>query len=381
MNRASTVIFVVALFAATPSATGSGSARHEKIAAVSTGSDFACALTVDGRVLCWGANDAGQLGNRTFRGSPSPVEVSGLRSQAKAISAGYGHACALAGDGSVLCWGENAYGQLGNRDMKNSAEPVLVSGLGTKATAIAAGGGHTCALTASGGVLCWGNNASGSLGNNKTGNSAKPVAVLGLDGPVIALTAGGEHTCALTAKGGLLCWGDNSISQLGNNHIEESRVPVTILGLHSGVLAAVAGFEHTCALSSRAGVLCWGSNQYGQLGGNKEDHHLPTAVDHLPPDVTRIATGSSSSYALTKSGVLRWGTSEGEPVEDARKESLTPAPVPGLAHRQIVAISAGSTHACALTAQGDVLCWGSNKHGALGNGSTLKSGGPVAVKF
>jgi alpha-tubulin suppressor-like RCC1 family protein len=146
------------------------------------------------------------------------------------ISAGVHHTCAVTSTGGVKCWGPNAKGQLGNNSTTNSPVPVDVTGLSSGVVAVAAGYYHTCAVTSTGGVKCWGYNAKGQLGNNSTTDSLVPVDVTGLSSGVVAVAAGDNHTCAVTSTGGVKCWGNNAYSQLGNNSTTYSPVPVDVMG-------------------------------------------------------------------------------------------------------------------------------------------------------
>lgn len=194
------------------------------------------------------------------------MDVSGLGSGIAAIAAGRDHTCALTTGGGVKCWGRNWAGQLGDETTTNRNTPVDVSGLGGGVAAIATGQSHTCALTTSGGVKCWGANGSGQLGDGTTTNRTTPVDVVGLGSGVAAIAAGERHTCALTTGGGVKCWGSNGSGQLGDGTWTQRNTPVDVSGLGSGVQAIAAGGSHTCALTTGGGVRCWGWDGYGQLG-------------------------------------------------------------------------------------------------------------------
>ncbi len=351
------------------------------VAAIATGSLHTCALTTGRAVLCWGNNEFGQLGNGTTESSSVPVAVPGLASGVLAIDAGYKHTCALMIGGGVLCWGWSDFGQLGNGSTAASYVPVAVTGLSTAVVAIAAGGGHTCAITTGGGALCWGYNEGGQLGNGATANSSVPVAVTGLASGVATIAAGGIHTCAMMTSGGALCWGDNELGGLGNGATANSSVPVAVTGLASGVTAIDAGSNHACALTADGGARCWGYNHYGQLGiGTAGYSPAPVAVKGLASGVSAISAGGVHACALTTGGgVLCWGYGgNGELGNGTAGSSFVPVPVTGLASG-VAAIAAGFWHNCARTTVGGAWCWGYNGFGELGNGTTVNSSVPVAV--
>ena len=287
------------------------------VTAISAGAGFTCALTSAEEEECWGYNGQGQLGDGTTTNKPTPVDVSDLFS-VTAISAGGEHTCALIHErpfDGIKCWGNNGYGQLGDGTTTYKTTPVSVSGLGTGVTAISAGHAYTCALTYAGGVKCWGSNEYGLLGDGTglescgggVSCSRTPVDVSGLSSGVTAISAGFYHTCALTSTGGVKCWGDNGFGDLGDGTFESKTTPVDVSGLSSGVTAISAGNYHTCALTSTGEVKCWGDNEYGQLGdGTTTSKTTPVDVIGLVKATCASDTGTAKlSPGLTNTPAVQ----------------------------------------------------------------------------
>jgi alpha-tubulin suppressor-like RCC1 family protein len=263
-----------------------------------------------GTGLAWGSNGSGELGNGTNTSSTTPVNVHSTTpvnvqlpagTTITAIAAGFGHSLALTSTGAVLAWGYNANGQLGNGTNTDSTTPVNVQlPAGTTITAIAAGGFHSLALTSTGAVLAWGRNVSGELGNGTTTNSTTPVAVSApATSGITAIAAGAFHSLAVTSTGAVLAWGRNVSGELGNGTNTDSTTPVAVSAPATGGITAIAaGDGHSLAVTSTGAVLAWGFNADGELGnGTTTDSNTPVAVSAPATRITAIAGGGQHSLA------------------------------------------------------------------------------------
>jgi alpha-tubulin suppressor-like RCC1 family protein len=354
---------------------------------IASGGYHTCALAANGTVRCWGANNSGELGVGTTAERQAPVQVSGLGGNIQAVAAKGAYTCALTATGAVRCWGDNSRGQLGDGTTVQRRTPVTVTGLGSGVQAIAPGNQHTCALNAAGGVLCWGDNLHGQLGDGTTAQRLAPVAVSGLGSGVRAISAGGDHTCAVTTTGAVLCWGDNIAGQLGDGTIVQRTTPVPVSGLGSGVQAIALGYYHSCALSTAGAVSCWGYNAVGALGDGttgdaNQDRLTPVPVVGLGSGVRGIAAGYEHTCAATTTGAaLCWGWNvHGQLGDNSTTQRLSPVPVTGLGSG-VLALSGGVFHTCAMVTGGAVSCWGANNARQLGDGTTTERLTPVPVLF
>jgi len=350
-------------------------ARYTQIVA---GAIHTCGLTPDGAVQCWGGNWAGQLGDGSFYSFGVPVNVDGLSGGVAELAAGVNFTCALMDVGSVKCWGDNGYGQLGDGSTQNANVPVTVTGL-NGVIAVGAGGDHACAVS-SDGVKCWGRNDNGQLGNNSLVGSASPQAVLNLGGTVDQIQAGMSHTCALLENGGVQCWGNNEFGQLGDGTNNQSLQPVDVDGLAAGVLELSTRRDNTCALLSSGSVRCWGINWGGQLGnGSTDDSNVPVNVVGLSGTAEQVLAGGAFSCAVLSGGAVQcWGANgAGQLGNGSFADSLTPVTVSGLTSG-VTALGGEFSHACASSADATV-CWGANWSGELGDGVSMLFSAPRDV--
>jgi len=349
---------------------------------IAAGGSHTVALLTDGTVMSWGDNIAGQLGNGTSTSANSPAMVTGLDGPVTAIAAGDYHTAALMADGTVRTWGDNSAGQLGNGTNLSSNVPVTVIELGGTVTAIAAGDYFTLALMTDGTVKAWGSNYYGQLGNGTYNNSNVPVTISDPGGEVTAIAAGWTHSAALLADGSVKTWGENDYGQLGNGTYNGSSTPVSVSGLGATVTAIAAGDTHTVALLGNGTVKAWGDNYYGQLGNgdDRNDSYLPVTVAGLSGTVTAVAAGDFHTVAAMADGtIMAWGDNGSGQFGDGGYNSsslpVTTVGMGGVAN----SIEAGNYFTVALLADGAVKTWGDNGSGQLGNGTYNSSSTPVPV--
>jgi alpha-tubulin suppressor-like RCC1 family protein len=207
-----------------------GAAANTQATQVVTGSNHSCALLVNRNVKCWGANNVKQLGTpaSTVVNSNTPVDVPDLANDVRQLASGGEHTCAIRANGDVICWGSDSYGELGDGTIAAFKGTVAVDNLAGNAKEVTTGISHSCALLTNGSVRCWGANTYGQLGTGGTTNATRPVTVAGLPRPAISVTAGGYHTCARLDDQSIRCWGKNDKGQLGNNSRVNSSTPVAI---------------------------------------------------------------------------------------------------------------------------------------------------------
>ncbi len=356
-------------------------ATSSHVAVVVAGDFFTCAL-VDGSTWCWGSNvydavtfapDAG--------GYPSPSQRADVPLAVSACaSTGQANACVVTAAGEVYCWGQNFSGQLGNGTTSNDGQPpAKVQGL-TGVTSVACGHDHTCALTQSGRVFCWGRDDLGQLGDGAPdggppaphdggapfpNESAVPVAVTNLT-DATAIAAGDGFTCALAA-GDVWCWGSGLVPGDPWNYVP------TLHSFPSGATMIAAGESIACGVAG-AKAYCWGNGVLGD-GNDAVQTDVPVEVAGVP-DAVSVATNGAVGCVMTSVGDLWcWGNDLYGGVGDGTLGGMRLQPV-RIAIPKTSAVSVGWLHACAITSSG-LMCWGDDGFGELGDG--LADGGSTSV--
>ena len=355
--------------------------------ATSTGNQgHTCVVQSDGAgfgaVWCWGANSQNQAGVNSGLEVLDAAEVQGI-TDAVAVTLGGSHSCALHASGQVSCWGRDAAGQLGDGSVRTgrTATPVFATGL-MDIDVLSAGGDTTCAVHSGGKVSCWGSNRDGQLGNGTSGemggNAHEPGLVMNLS-DAVDVSVGNNHVCAQRLGGELVCWGQNSQGQLGDNTTTDSALPVTVMG-PTTMRSVSAGSAHTCAIDDSDGeVYCWGLNSAGAVGDGTmtQRRTVPTLVPGLT-GVRQVDVDAHSCALLSNRTVQCWGNGRvGQIGDGTRDDRLSPVTVGGLIDVDLV--SAGASHACALGQTGSLECWGSNQSGQLGIGTTHRQPVPLRV--
>lgn len=304
------------------------------------------------------------------------------------MAATYSGACVARADGTVWCFGQNAYGELGPGIPLNTFQwtPQQLTAV-SNVRQLVAGDSHVCAVTYADTASCWGKNDKGQLGNGNTTNTTTPVA---LGGPVRSMAAGLNSTYMVRGDGTIAAWGANTYGQLGDGTTTDRLSPTTIPG-ESPTQSVTAGRWHACSQRVDGSVRCWGSNQSGQLGnGTTTNSPTPVLVTGFSPPPKQVVAGSDHTCAINDAGYpYCWGNNgDGILADQSVANRTSPARVGGSVNGivggaihdiQFTSLGAGplAWHECGITVDSDLWCWGENNNGQLGDGTTLNPFVPI----
>ena len=349
---------------------------------LATGSGHSCAILDNGSAMCWGHDNYGQLGDggdTTNRNKPTTyVSIEDGQSVTQ-IYAKQSRTCIVLNDNTASCWGFNENGQAGddstNRYKSPSAKVQFPDGKRVKSMGM--GLKHTCAILEDDTLTCWGLDSHGALGNGNSDTSDKytpQTITTPSDRKVVKVEPGATHTCILLDDGGVMCWGRDNLGQLGNGDTSDTiHAPSSNVELPEGRAATdlSVGDHHSCALLDNGSVACWGQNNHGQLGDDATTNRPILIYPHLPAGslAVSVAVGPFNTCAiLENSSLYCWGHNGYGRLGIGVTGGVYTTPMFVEGPTNIVDLSVNYDHTCGLSENGSISCWARGKYGQLGNG-------------
>ncbi len=343
---------------------------------ITAGYKMTCGMRTSDELYCWGNNDYGQIGDGTSerRDEPTPIATS---LNWVSVTSMVDHNCGILSSKLGVCWGNNDYGQIGDGTSERRDEPTpIATNIGLNK--VSGGLEHSCAILVTSEIECWGRNQFGQLGNGNRTKQSIPIAI-NLQQTWVDITAGSYHTCAINSSSHIYCWGLNQFGQLGDGTTVNKDSPVRISG-ESIWTSISAGLYHTCAINTSGDASCWGLNDQKQLGSDRNQNQWPVPDEiQIEHQLTDLSAGRSHSCGLTLSGqALCWGNNDyGQLGDSTQTQRKSPVAVHG--NHIWRSIEAGIHHTCGVTTSGSGYCWGDNQDGQLGSYADLTQLTPEKV--
>lgn len=348
--------------------------RRAGMEAISSGGEHSCRLPGDGSLLCWGRNSFGQLGDgKKGTQTPTPQQVTQGKPWRR-VSAGGGTTCGIKKNQRLFCWGVNHRGQVGNGTTKPRTRPTVVA-KSKRWTSVNASWFNTCGITKQTQLYCWGDNAAGQIGDGGKAKLRTKPTLVKKGKNWTSVSVGSRFVCATKKGGALFCWGGNLFGQLGHGSYAGKSTPARVSGSWVEVSTS---WTHTCARNTNSGVYCWGRNTFGQVGdGSVTTTPTPRQVGGGLRAVDITTTEGASCAIDDKARVQCWGNNAYGVIGDGSKPFVT-SPEAGPADMR--EIEGGWRHVCGVTTSGSPYCWGQNDRAQLGNGTLASSPSPTEVE-
>ncbi len=350
---------------------------------------LACGITSADVLKCWGYNDEGFLGDGTRTNRLTPVVIDGGTSYANVNgqidNQGVRHTCGVTVAGLAKCWGTSA----GTYQLGDGASLIQATSYdpGESYQSVAVGYGHHCAINSNGELICWGSNTLGQMGEGASSSQYERTLLKQIDTGVTyrhVSTSKGyagwsqAHTCGVTISGILKCWGTNEGGQLGDG-TDTDRLNPTVVDSSTRYHMVETGFAHTCGITDTGVLKCWGYNWSGQLGDGTQTERLVPVVIDSGTKYKSLSLATEQSCGVTSTGVLKcWGENWAGQIGDGTQvDKLSPTVIDS--GTNYISVSTSVDHTCAVTAAGVMKCWGSNYRGQIGDGTNTNRLVPTVV--
>jgi alpha-tubulin suppressor-like RCC1 family protein len=370
-----------------------------------------CGVTTSGAGYCWGKNGKGQVGDGTTTQRLVPTLVSGGYTWAS-ITVGIWDTCGVTTTGAGYCWGFNTAGEVGDTTTSQRTSPTLITGShtwsslseGNSTTSVSTpalltgswssintGMWDSCGFLTTGAGYCWGYNHYGEVGNNSTTEVHVPTSING-GYNWAQMSEGNQTTCGTTTTGAGYCWGYNGVGQIGDNTVTSHSVPTAVNGGYT-FASIQAGLEDStngtsCGVTTGSSIYCWGYNNIEQVGDQTTTNRsVPTAVvwTYTSP-VTQISAGGQTNCALKNGNAFCWGDNTYGEIGDGTTTSRTSPTLVGGGYTWESISTFNDSYpgdnvatTCGITTSGTAYCWGANKEGEVGDGTTTQRNSPTLV--